>query len=110
LLYFRWERWDERAPEIRGLETLTLALPSPQPGRSYSLPQSDVRADYTMETPAKNQGAKAVDLRGTVQVLAPLFGAARLRLDLKARMTRLDAPGVEFDEILKGEFRVRSNL
>jgi hypothetical protein len=100
----RWTRWDEREPDIRGEESLTLSLPAFSGGRVYTLPSPDLQAEYTMATPSKGQGARAVDLQGIVRVVAWDAESPRVWLDLKARMERLDAPGVEFDEAVRGLF------
>lgn len=55
-----------------------------------------------MATPAKGQGARAVELRGVVKIV----DGFRVWLDLKARMERIDAPGARFDEAVRGTFRV----
>ncbi|HEX7899914.1 MAG TPA: hypothetical protein VF950_19255 [Planctomycetota bacterium] len=96
----RWERWDEREPDVRGLETLKLSMLSAWPGQTWTLPSQDLRVDYTMATPAKGQGARAVELRGVISVVE----GKRVWIDLTARMERLDAPGVEFDEAIRGMF------
>jgi hypothetical protein len=102
-----WTRWDEREPDVRGEETLTLTLPAYSGGQQYMLPSQDIKAEYSMATPAKGQGARAVDLQGIVRVVLwdPL--SPRVWLDLKARMARLDAPGVEFDEAVRGLFALK---
>jgi hypothetical protein len=100
----RWTRWDEREPDVRGEETMTLSLPASSAGQLYTLPSPDIKAEYTMATPSKGQGARAVDLRGFVRVIAWDLSSPRVWLDLKARMARLDAPGVEFDEAVRGLF------
>lgn len=98
----RWERWDRSAPDIRGLETLTLSMFSAFPGQRYVLPSADLKAEYTMATPSKGQGARAIDLRGVVSFVE----GGRVWIDLKARMERLDAQGVEFDEAVRGLFPI----
>ena len=100
----RWERWDEREPDVRGEETLTLSLPAFSGGEAYTLPSADLKAEYSMATPAKGQGARAVELRGVVRVITWDPAGPKVWLDLKARMARLDAPGVEFDEAVRGTF------
>jgi hypothetical protein len=96
----RWERRDAREPDVRGEETLTLSLPAGSAGRTFTLPSPEVDVTYAMATPSKGQGARAVDIQGVVSVV----GNGRVWLDLKARMERLDAPGVEFDEAVRGLF------
>ena len=100
----RWERRDEREPDVRGEETLTLTLPAFSGGQVFTLPSSEIGVDYTMATPSKGQGARAVELRGLVKVVVWDVDAPRVWLDLKARMARIDAPGVEFDEAVRGLF------
>lgn len=99
---FTWERRDEREPGVRGLETLTLSLPVSSRGRLFSLPSSEVGAEYTMATPSKGQGARAIEIRGVVR----LVEGDRVWVDLKARMERLDVPGVTFDEAVRGHFAI----
>ena len=99
-----WTRWDEREPDVRGEETLTLTLPAFSGGVVYKLPSPDLKAEYSMSTPSKRQGARAVDLRGIVRVVAWDPSTPRVWLDLKARMERLDLPGVVFDEAVRGLF------
>ena len=96
----QWERRDRRDPDFMGRETLNLDLTAPAAGRVYEVPGPDVKTSYAMESPSRGEGARAVDLRGTVRVVE----GGRVWLDLKARMERIDRPGVEFDESVRGLF------
>lgn len=103
----RWTRWDAAAPDVRGLETLTLTLDDPAGGKSYRLPGPGVAAWYTMATPAKGEGAAAVELHGVVRVKQRTSSGALLDIDLEARMARVDVRG-EFRESVLGTYWLSS--
>ncbi len=103
-LDFRWERRHPRMPGVIGIEMLSLELAGPKAGRTYALPGDDIRASYAMESPSRGEGARAVALAGRVSVDDLDGRETRVTLDLRARMERIDAPGVEFDESVRGTF------
>jgi hypothetical protein len=103
-LGLRWDRVDPRRPGIHGLETLALDLDAPAPGRIYVVPRDVPRLEYGLASPALGQGARAVEVRGLIRLESWTADAARVFVDLRARMARIDAPGVAFDEAVLGAF------
>jgi len=103
LFELRWTRWDEAAPDVRGLEWLRLRLEEPADGKTYALPGPGATAEYSMATPSKGEGAQAVALEGTVRVVKQTPSGALLAIDLAARMARTDLIG-EFRESVRGTY------
>lgn len=97
----RWERRDRREPDLIGREILTLNLTAP---KAYEVPGPDVRTSYAMESPSRGEGARALDPRGRVVVEDVNGPEIRVTLDLRARMERIDRPGVQFDETVRGTY------
>ena len=104
-LVLHWEREDRRATGIVGTEDLILEIDELVGGKLYRLPDDRARATYRMATPAKGEGAKAVDLEGSLRVDEVTGTHVALTIDLAARMSRLDVVG-EFDERVRGSFRL----
>lgn len=103
-LDFRWERRHPGMPGVIGIEKLSLELAGPKAGRTYALPGDGIQASYAMESPARGEGARAVALSGRVRIDDLNGRETRVTLDLRARMERIDSPGVEFDESVRGTF------